>query len=98
MKYHVKIKSKAEKVLEKLTKSHRGRILVTLCGLQNDPFQGKRLEGKNEKDLKRLSKGQSIQESRDEIYANALRIKLKNVAKTHGDEEILARLAGEANE
>jgi hypothetical protein len=49
---------------------------------------------KNEKDLKRLSKGQSIQESRDEIYANALRIKLKNAAKTYGDDEILARLAG----
>ena len=53
---------------------------------------------RNERDLKRLSKGQSIEESRDDVYAKALRARLKVVATTQGDDEILARLAGEANE
>ena len=49
---------------------------------------------KNERDLKRLSKGKSIEEARDDIYANALRARLKVVATTFGDDEILERLAG----
>ena len=53
---------------------------------------------KNEKDLKRLSQGKSIQISRDDIYEKALRVKLASVAKTYGDEEILARLRGITNE
>ncbi len=53
---------------------------------------------RNEKDLKRLSRGQSIPSLRDDIYAKALRARLKVVATTYGDDEILARLAGEYNE
>lgn len=52
----------------------------------------------NEKDLKRLSKGKSIQISRDDIYEKALRVKLASVAKTYGDEEILARLRSTKDE
>ena len=52
----------------------------------------------NEKDLKRLSKGKSIQASRDGIYEKALRSKLASVAKTYGDDEILRRLKGPTNE
>jgi len=52
----------------------------------------------NERDLKRLNKGKSIQISRDEVYAKALRNKLASVAKTYGDADILARLNTEVNE
>ena len=49
---------------------------------------------RNEKDLKRLNDGISIQVSRDRIYEKALRHRLASVAKTYGDDEILERLAG----
>jgi len=52
----------------------------------------------NEKDLKRLLDGKSIQSSRDSIYSKALRVKLTSVAKTYGDDEILKRLKGKVNE
>jgi hypothetical protein len=52
----------------------------------------------NEKDLKRLNDGKSIQLSRDGIYERALRNKLAFIAKTQGDDEILRRLKGPANE
>lgn len=52
----------------------------------------------NEKDLKRLSDGKSIQISRDGIYEKALRSKLASVAKTYGDDKILERLRGPINE
>jgi len=53
---------------------------------------------KNERDLKRLSDGRSMQISRDGIYERALRNKLASMAKTYGDEEILKRLKTEVNE
>ena len=46
MKYHVKLKPKAEKELNKLSKKDYYRIITALVGLAADPFIGKKLEGK----------------------------------------------------
>ena len=46
MNYHVKLKPRAEKELNNLSRRDHDRIIIALISLADDPFIGKKLEGK----------------------------------------------------
>ena len=46
MEYQLRIKPSAEKELKKFPKKDYYRVLAALAAIANDPFSGKKLEGK----------------------------------------------------